>query len=138
MRKVVISLIISLLTFACSENSSSETSHCSDFANKLNNRPHEADLRSSIDEGYMKFLAVRGYTLMFPGLEIFPYSKQQLILEKFGYEIIEGTSDMIEDRECGKFQKDAINYALENNQLIISSVAFESYLAEVSNTINRK
>lgn len=66
-------------------------------------------------KGDVYFLAVRGLTLMVPGVK----RSQQHLVRQVGRRIIQGTSDVVPDERARKLRQNALEYAERYNQLVV-------------------
>jgi hypothetical protein len=71
------------------------------------------DLKVALKRKDFRFVGIRGYTLEVPGIE------RKDILTRYGIKVIEGTSDAIVDKEDGRLQKLARDYAKRYNALLM-------------------
>ncbi|WP_430415735.1 hypothetical protein [Parasphingorhabdus sp.] len=102
------------------ENDQDVPSACLEFIERLNIVPVKKMFEQQKAGGELKFLAVHGYALSFPGLEKLTYEEADEITEKKGYVVLDGTSDHILDDACAKYQVQAIKYAKQFNQLVLN------------------
>ena len=77
-----------------------------------------ADARKAIKEGDMQFLAVRGYTILVPGISDF----REEYAAKYTYRIIEGTSDTFSSPNEEMVQVQVWDYAKKYNQTLLSHI----------------
>jgi len=77
-----------------------------------------ADARKAIKEGDLQFLAIRGYTILVPGVPDF----REKYAANYTYRIIEGTSDTISSSADRAIQLQVRDYAKKYNQTLLSHV----------------
>lgn len=77
------------------------------------------DARMALDKGDNRLRAVHGFSLILPGV---PSEKYSDVKEKYGFKVIEGTSDYILSEEHGRLNALAIEYSEKYNQEILNSV----------------
>ena len=75
------------------------------------------DLKEALQQHDFRFIAIMGYAVYVPGVDDY-YENY----ERYGYKIIEGTSDVIEDSEHGRLIGIAIHYAEIYNKLLIKHI----------------
>ena len=78
------------------------------------------DAEKALKNGNYKLKAVHGFVLSIPGTK---YKKFNELKNKYGVEVIEGTSDDIQNKEHGKLNNLANNYAKQYNAVILSGNA---------------
>lgn len=74
-----------------------------------------ADALEAIKQGDLHFLAVRGYTVIVPGVPDF----QQKYVPKYTYQIIEGTSDTFSNSAEREVQLQVRDYAKKYNLTLL-------------------
>ena len=74
-----------------------------------------ADVRKAIDAGDLRFLAVRGYTVLVPGVPNF----EERFAGKYSYRVIEGTSDTVSGPADRELQMQVREYAKRYNQTLL-------------------
>lgn len=70
-----------------------------------------------VRSGEPYFLGVKGFALSFPGVE------DPQVVSQIGYKIMEGTSDVIKDSSCWRYQRQAHLFAEQFNRRIIQLVS---------------
>jgi hypothetical protein len=78
-----------------------------------------ADVRKAIDAGDFRFLAVRGYTVLVPGVPNF----EERFAGKYSYRIIEGTSDTVAGPADRELQMQVRDYAKRYNQTLLGHLS---------------
>jgi hypothetical protein len=81
----------------------------------LHARNPVADAARNAARGDFRFLAVNGYTTMFPGLP-----KGEPLLRRLGYQVLPETSDLILDESCETYQDDAWAFAEAYNERMLA------------------
>lgn len=81
------------------------------------------DASKSIGEKDFRFLGIAGYAITFPGI---PQEKQDELIRKFGYKIIEGTSDVVEGEEHLRLINLAESYAEAYNAAVLKHLASDA------------
>lgn len=87
------------------------------LAKYLNADP-AADALKAYQKDDLRFLAVRGYTVIVPGIPDF----QEKFASKYTYRVIEGTSDALSGPADRKLQLGVRDYAKKYNQALLSHV----------------
>ncbi len=82
----------------------------------LNLSNPEKDLDKNIADGDQRFIAIHGYTYMFPGVE------KDAVVKLYGFRPIEGTSDVIESEEHGQLMNLAKTYAAKYNKALLEKL----------------
>ncbi len=104
-----ISVPLSFLLGSCafSPNDGNKPSACAEYAQAL--EQVNADDKAFADwlSDNKGFLGVYGYSSDFPSLENMESTIREELLDSYGYEMIEGTTDDILDDGCSKYQMDA-------------------------------
>jgi hypothetical protein len=119
MKKATLSLIITLIIFPNiyilgkpSQLKSAENTHILEWVREAKAIP---DAITSIKSKDYRLYAIYQYTLVFPGID----EKNHDLPYKYGYRIIEGTSDVIDN----PLQIKAITYAKKYNETILKHIA---------------
>lgn len=76
------------------------------------------DARKAIQEGDLQFLAIRGYTVIVPGVPDF----RDRLAGEYGYRVIEGTSDIVSSSAERKLQLGVRDYAEQYNRALLMHI----------------
>jgi hypothetical protein len=125
MKVSMIGTLFLIFSSGCSleqKMSKNDESACADFVKSLNQTSAEKLFIKNKAKADLKFLAVRGFSIEFPGLDKFSYEKIQELTKQNGYITITGTSDHILDDGCSDYQNMAREYAKKYNILMIEEL----------------
>jgi hypothetical protein len=78
----------------------------------------DAEFQLAIKKGDFRFLAIRGYTLIVPGVEDY----KSKYARKYSYRILQGTSDVVNGPEDLRLQAAAQRYAERYNRLLLKHI----------------
>jgi len=84
----------------------------------LNLESPEKDLNKNIRSGDLRFVCICGYACYTPGVE----NSDIDLTKKYGTRCLEGTSDMIENKEHGKLMQTAEQYAKRYNTSLLKKL----------------
>ena len=108
--------LIPLGSCAFSASEENPSSACVKYAQSL--RQVHADDKASADwlSDKKGFLGVYGYSSEFPPLDKMEPATREKLLDSYGFEMVEGTTDDIRDEGCSNFQTAARDYAERYNR----------------------
>jgi hypothetical protein len=120
------SLILGIIALACLEHPSTamDKGEPSRTAKGEPIGPHVNDLMAADpkrdftiarNKGDIYFLAVRGVTVMIPGVE----PSHRHLVDRVGKKIIQGTSDVVPNERARELRRNALVYAERYNRLVL-------------------
>lgn len=95
-----------------------KTAHSESKLRRYETADPNADLQVAIKKGDLRFLAIRGYTVIVPGVEDY----KSKYASKYSYRILEGTSDVVNGPEDLRLQSVAQRYAEKYNRLLLKHI----------------
>lgn len=101
------SVIIILVMFSCTKKTEYGDLRCYEKANP------ESELNKAIERNDLRFMAMRGYSEYVPGINDY-YEKYT----RYGYKVINGSSDVVKNYEHSRLMAIASNYAEKYNTLL--------------------
>lgn len=104
--------VVAVLLNSCASVPGATEGQCQPFLLSLSTEAPEDKAESSVASGRPFLLAVKGFTLSFPGAN-------ELAAQKIGYQVLEGTSDSFADKSCQFYQRKAEAYAKRYNTRVL-------------------
>lgn len=80
----------------------------------------KAEFKKAIAKKYLRFIAVRGVGTEVPGV---PQSIANPFVQKYGFDVVDGTSDFIETTEQGRLDDVVRRYALSYNKMLLDHLS---------------